>query len=113
MDGGEGNPDSDATSGSLSDKMDERFGHLRTSLALVKGELGSRAAEAPYATIHGGLQGACKALAGFKVLLNSKASSARVDGLVADTNAYYDKSAEACRAIEQLVTLGSIEKVVA
>jgi hypothetical protein len=36
-----------------------------------------------------------------------------VDGLVTDRNACYDKSAEACRAVKQLVTLGSIAKVVA
>ena len=52
-------------------------------------------------------------LAKFEALLNSKASSTRVDGLVTDTNACYDKSAEACCAVEQLVTLGSILKVVA
>ena len=86
IDRGEGNPDPNATSKLSSDKMDKRFAHLRTSLALVKGELGSRAAEAPYATVHGGLQGAYAALTGFEVLLNSKALSARVDSLVADTN---------------------------
>ena len=66
MDGGEGSPDPDAASGSSSDKMDERFSHLRNSLALVKGELGLQAAEAPYTTVHGGLQGAYAALAGLK-----------------------------------------------
>jgi hypothetical protein len=99
MDGGEGNPNPGATSGLLSDKMDKRFGHLRTSLVLVKGELGLRAAEAPCTTVHGGLQGAYAALAGFKVRLDSKASSTMVDGLVTDTNACYDKSAEACRTV--------------
>ncbi len=113
MDGGEGSPDPGATSGSSLAKMDERFGHLRNSLALVKGELGLRAVEAPYAMVHGDLQGAYAVLAKFEALLNSKASSTRVDGLVTDTNACYDKSAEACCAVEQLVTLGSILKVVA
>ena len=113
LDGGEGNHDPSTTSGLSSDKMNERFGHLRNSLALVKGELGLRAAEAPYTMVHGGLQGAYTALAGFEVRLNSKASSAMVDGLVTDTTACYDKSAEACCAVEQLVTLGSIAKVVA
>ena len=97
----------------LAAATDARFDHLRTSLALVKGELGSRATEAPYATIHGGLQGALTALATFESRLDSKASSGRVDSLVAGTNACYDKSAEACRAVEQLVTLGSISKVAA
>ena len=92
---------------------DARFAHLRTSLALVKGELGTRASDAPYTTIHGGLQGTFTALAAFEEQLVSKASSARVDGLVTDTNACYDKSAEACRAVEQLVTFGSISKVMA
>ncbi len=69
MDGGEGNPNPNATSGLSSDKMDELFSHLRTSLALVNGELGSQAAEAPYTTVHGGLQRAYAALARFKVLL--------------------------------------------
>ena len=36
-----------------------------------------------------------------------------VDGLVTDTNACYGESTEACCAVEQLVTLGSIWKVVA
>jgi len=52
-------------------------------------------------------------LAAFEEQLVSKASSARVDGLVMDTNACYAKSAEACRAVEQLVTFGSISKVAA
>ena len=99
--------------GSKSASKDARFDHLRTSLALVKGELGTQALEAPYAMIHGGLQGAFTALAAFEERLVSKASSARVDGLETGTNACYDKSAEACRAVEQLVTLGSISKVVA
>ena len=43
MDEGEVNPDPGATSGLSLAKMDEHFGHLRNSLALVKGELGSRA----------------------------------------------------------------------
>jgi len=77
----------------------------------VKGELGTRASDAPYALIHGGLQGTFTALAAFEEQLVSKASSARVDGLVTDTNACYAKSAEACRAVEQLVTFGSISKV--
>jgi hypothetical protein len=92
---------------------DARFAHLRTSLALVKGELGTRASDAPYATIHGGLQGTFTALTAFEEKLVSKASNARVDGLVTDTTACYDKSAEACRAVEQLVTFGSISKVMA
>jgi hypothetical protein len=101
------------TSGSLSAKMDKRFGHLRNSLALVKEEPSSWVKEAPYATVHGGQQGAYVALAAFEARLNSKASSARVDGLVTDMNTCYDKSAEACCAVEQLVMLGSISKVVA
>jgi hypothetical protein len=52
-------------------------------------------------------------MAAFEEQLVSKASSARVDGLVTDTNVCYDKSAEACRAVEQLVTFGSISKVMA
>jgi hypothetical protein len=99
--------------GATSATNDARFAHLRTSLALVKGELGTRASDAPYATIHGGLQGAFTALAAFEEQLVSKASSARVDGLVTDTNACYNKSVEACRAVKQLVTFGSISKVVA
>ena len=64
--------------------------------------------------IHGGLQGAFfTALATFEERLDSKASSTRVDGLVTGTNACYDKSTEACQAVKQLVTLGSISKVVA
>ena len=113
MDEGEGSLNPGATSRSSSVNMDEPFGHLRNSLALVKGELGWRVAEAPYATVHGGLQGAYTALAKFEAQLNSKASSAMVDDLVTDTNACYDKSAEACHAVEQLVTLGGISKVVA
>jgi hypothetical protein len=73
--------------GATSATKDARFDHLRTSLALVKGELGTRASEAPYATIHGGLQGAFTALAAFEERLDSKASSARVDGLVTGTDA--------------------------
>ena len=98
--------------GASSAMKDARFDHIRTSLALVKGELGTRASEAPYATIHGGLQGTFTALAMFEEQLDSKASSARVDSLVTDTNACYDKSAEACRAVEH-VTLESISRVVA
>jgi hypothetical protein len=66
--------------------------YLRTSLALVKGELGTRASDAPYATIHGGLQGAFTVLAAFEERLVSKASSARVDSLVTGTNACYDRA---------------------
>jgi hypothetical protein len=108
---GDGERESPAFGASSATK-DARFDHLRTSLALAKGELGTRALEAPYATIHGGLQGAFTALATFEEQLDSKASSVRVDGLVTGTNACYDKSVEACRAVEQLVTLGSISKVV-
>ena len=109
---GDGERESPAFGASSATK-DARFDHLRTSLALAKGELGTRASEAPYATIHGGLQGAFTALATIEEQLDSKASSVRVDGLVTGTNACYDKSVEACRAVEQLVTLGSISKVVA
>jgi hypothetical protein len=112
-DDGEGTPDPGATSGSLLARMDPLFGHLRNSLALINGELGSRAKKAPYATVHEGLQGAYVALATFKARLNSKASSMRVVGLVTDTNACYNKSADACRTVKQFVTLGSISNIVA
>ena len=79
----------------------------------MKGELGLRAKEALYATIHGGLQGVFMALATYKERLESKASGARVVSLLAETKTCYDKSAEACRAVKQLVTFGSISKVVA
>ena len=45
----------DKSIGLGSAKRDARFMHLRTSLALVKGEVGTRALEAAYATVHGGL----------------------------------------------------------
>ena len=110
---GDGERESPAFGASSATK-DARFDHLRTSLALVKGELGTQASEAPYAMTHGGLQGAFTALATFEERrLDYKASSARVDGLVTGTNACYDKSAKACQAVEQLVMLGSISKVVA
>ena len=76
---GDGERESPAFGASSATK-DARFNHLRTSLALVKGELGTQASEAPYATIHGGLQGAFTALATFEERLDSKASSVRVDG---------------------------------
>ncbi len=50
---------------------DAQFTHLRTSLALVKGELGTRASVAPYAMIHGGLQGTFTVLAAFEEQLVS------------------------------------------
>ena len=88
-------------------KRNSRFAHLWTSLALVKGELGSRSADTHYATVHGGLQGVHAVLAAFDEKLATKASTAHLDGLVAGTNACYDKSAKACKAVEHLVTLGA------
>jgi hypothetical protein len=58
MDEGKGSPNPGATSGLSLAKMNKRFGHLRNSLVLVKVELGLWAKEAPFATVHGGLQGA-------------------------------------------------------
>jgi hypothetical protein len=66
----------DGSIGLGSAKRDSRFMHLRTSLALVKGELGTRSAEAHYATVHGGLKGAYAALMAFKGKLAGKASTA-------------------------------------
>ena len=109
---GDGERESPAFGASSATK-DARFNHLRTSLALVKGELGTRASKAPYDTMHGGLQGAFTALAMFEERPDSKASSTRVNGLLMGTNACYNKSMEACQAVEQLVMLGSISKVVA
>ena len=109
---GDGERESPAFGASSATK-DARFDHLRTSLALVKGELGTRASKAPYDTMHGGLQGAFTALAMFEERPDSKASSTRVNGLLMGTNACYNKSMEACQAVEQLVMLGSISKVVA
>ena len=47
----------------------------------------------------------------FDEKLATKASTVCIGGLVTDTNACYDKSAKACKAVKQLVTLGSISKV--
>ncbi len=88
---GDGERESPAFGATLATK-DACCDYLRTSLALVKGELGTRASDAPYATIHGGLQGAFTALATFEERLDSKASSVRVDGLVTGTNACYDRA---------------------
>jgi hypothetical protein len=91
---------------------DSRLMHLKHSLAMVKGELGTRAPDAQYASIHGGIQGAYSRLAAFEEKLASKASTSRVNGLILDMNACYAKSLEACRAVDQLVNLGSITKIV-
>ena len=80
-------------------------------MALVKGELGTRSTAAHYTMVYGGLQGVHVALTAFDKKLATKASAARVDELVTDTNICYDKSVEACKAIEHLVTLGSISTV--
>jgi hypothetical protein len=61
--------------------------------------------------VHGGLQGVHVALTAFDEKLATKVSTACVDGLVADTNACYDKNAEVCKAIKHLVTPRSILKV--
>jgi hypothetical protein len=73
--------------GSGSAKRVSRFAHLlRTSLALVKGELGTRSTAAHYTMVYGGLQGVHVALTAFDKKLATKASAARVDELVTDTN---------------------------
>ena len=102
----------DESIGLRSAKRDSRFMHLRTSLALVKGELVTQAFNAPYAMVHGGLHGTYVVLAAFKEKLASKASTTQADELITDTNTCYDKNAEAYRAVVQLGTLGSIWKVV-
>ena len=50
-------------------------------------------------------------LTAFDEKLATKASAARADELVTDTNVCYGKSVEACKAVEHLVILGSISKV--
>jgi hypothetical protein len=98
-------------SGPAQRQEDSRLMHLRHSLAMVKGELGTRAPDAQYATIHGGIQGAYSALKAFEERLASKASSSQVNGLISDTKGCYTKSLEACRAVDQLVNMGSITKI--
>ncbi len=51
-------------------------------------------------------------LEAFGEKLASKAPTSWVNGLISDTNACYTKSKEACRAVDHLVNMGSITKIV-
>jgi hypothetical protein len=90
-----------------------RITSLKHALALVKGELGSRAPDAPYAMVHGGIKGMWDELGDLKAYLgnystalDSKAKGSRVDKLLAKTLAAWSKGNEALRVVEQLVNHG-------
>ncbi len=91
---------------------------LKNALALVKGELGSQDANAPYVTVHGRLQGLWE---GLGILEEDnrqqegtlKICQDRVDNLLTDTSAVWNKGNKAVRAVEQLANIGGPAKVVA
>jgi hypothetical protein len=89
---------------------------LKHTLALVKGELGTWSTEAPYNTLHGGIQGLWTGLGNMeegyiKQGETLRACQDRVDHLFTDTRAAWGKSNEAIRAVEQLANMGGHLKV--
>jgi hypothetical protein len=89
---------------------------LKHALALIKGELGMQSKEAPYNTLHGGIQGLWTGLGNMeegyiKQGETLRACQDRVDHLFMDTRATWGKSNEAISAVEQLANMGGHSKV--
>jgi hypothetical protein len=89
---------------------------LKHTLALAKGELGTRDADMPYITVHGGIQGLWTGLGILEVGHDKQGETLcvcqdRVDHLMTDTRAASGKSNKALHAMEQLANMGGNTKV--
>ena len=100
---------------------DPRASHLRLthSLALVKGELGSRDDDASYVTVHSGLQGSWdklraleRAVAQNGLDLTSKADDSKVGLILTQATAAWNKAAAAESLADQLVAMGGTGSII-
>jgi hypothetical protein len=109
----EGGDDESITTAGTS--WDVRASHLNLthSLALVKGELGSRDNDASYVTVHGGLQGSWgklraleRAVAQDRLVLANKAEESKVGLILMQATAAWNKASMAELLVDQLVAMG-------
>ena len=114
----EGNDKSFTTAGSA---WDPRASHLKLthSLALVKGELGSRDDDASYVTVHGGLQGSWDKLHTLEhavtqngLDLTSKADDSKVGLILTQATAVWNKAVMAESLADQLVARGGTGRII-
>jgi hypothetical protein len=91
---------------------------LKHLLALVKGELELREVDAPYVTVHGGLQGSWDKLHALESgvvedrrVLASKANDLQVGLILTQVKATWNKAAAAESLADQLITMGGTGRI--
>ncbi len=110
------NPNDEASSASQAQPQGPQVTNLKHALALVKGELGTRDADATYNTVHGGPQGLWTGLKSLEARHNKQGETLRccqdnVDLLTTESKAAWGKNNEAMRAVEQLANFEGQSKV--
>jgi hypothetical protein len=101
------NPNNEAASALQAQPQGPWVTNLKHAFVLVKGELGTRDADATYTTVHGGLQGLWTGLKSLEARYNKQGETLRccqdnVDLLTTESKAAWGKSNKAMRAVEQL-----------
>jgi hypothetical protein len=110
------NPNDEASSASQAQPQGPWVTDLKHALALIKGELGMRDADATYNTVHGGLQGLWTGLESLEARHIKQGETLRccqdnVDLLTTGSKAAWGKSNKAMHAVEQLANFGGQSKV--